>query len=191
MKLVLLLTALMLNAAAHAATTCPPLLDHTVKDIDGESRDLCAYAGKVILVVNTASNCGYTGQYKGLQALYEKYGKQGLVVLGFPANDFGGQEPGGNAAIKDFCEVNYRVDFPMFSKSIVTAPNANPFYEALAQATGERPRWNFHKYLIDRDGIQTMSFASQVDPASSQMVQAIETMLKARPAIKKLTLAGH
>jgi glutathione peroxidase len=179
MKSSLLLSALLLSAAVNAAPPCPPLLDHRLKDIDGELRSLCDYAGQVVLVVNTASQCGYTGQYKGLQALHEKYGKQGLVVLGFPANDFGGQEPGSNAAIKDFCESNYQVDFPLFSKVGVKAANANPLYEALAQATGERPGWNFHKYLIDRSGTRALSFASRVEPESKDMVQAIETLLKA------------
>ena len=181
MKPALLLSALLLSASAHASSGCPPLLDHAHKDIDGTMRNLCAYAGKVVLVVNTASQCGYTGQYQGLQALYDKYGKQGLVVLGFPANDFGGQEPGSNATIKDFCETRYAVNFPLFSKVGVTATNANPLYEGLAKATGERPRWNFHKYLIDRSGTRALSFPSQVEPESQQMVQAIESMLKAPP----------
>ena len=180
MKAALLLSILLLTTAAHGAPACPPLLNHTMKDIDGAMQSLCAYAGKVVLVVNTASQCGYTGQYKGLQALHEKYGKQGLVVLGFPANDFGGQEPGSNATIKDFCESNYRVDFPLFSKVGVTAANANPLHESLAQATGERPRWNFHKYLIDRSGTRALSFASHIEPESKEMVQAIEAMLKAQ-----------
>lgn len=179
MKTALLLSTLLLTSAAQAAPGCPPLLDHTMKDIDGTMQSLCAYAGKVVLVVNTASQCGYTGQYKGLQALHEKYGGQGLVVLGFPANDFGGQEPGSNAAIKDFCESNYQVDFPLFSKVGVTAANANPLHAALAKATGERPRWNFHKYLIDRSGTRALSFATRVDPESKEIVQAIETMLEA------------
>lgn len=188
MKLVLLLSTLLLTATVQASPVCPPMLNHNLKDIDGESRSLCAYAGKVVLVVNTASQCGYTSQYKGLQALYNKYGPQGLVVLGFPANDFGGQEPGSNARIKDFCESNYQVDFPLFSKVGVTAANANPLHEALAKATGERPRWNFHKYLIDRTGMRALSFASQVDPESKEMVQAIESMLKTKSGNHKLTL---
>jgi glutathione peroxidase len=181
MKLATLLSALLLSAATHAAPVCPPLLDHALKDIDGTMHNLCAYAGKVVLVVNTASQCGYTGQYKGLQALHEKYGKQGLVVLGFPANDFGGQEPGSNTTIKDFCETHYQVDFQLFSKVGVKAANANPLHEGLAKATGERPGWNFHKYLIDRSGTRALSFASRVEPESKQMVQAIESMLKAPP----------
>lgn len=185
MRTLLVAAALVLGASAHAAETCPPLLAHNLKDIDGRTQNLCDYAGKVILVVNTASQCGYTGQYKGLQALHEKYGPQGLVVMGFPANDFGGQEPGSNATIKDFCETNYSVDFPLFAKVGVTAANANPLHEALARATGERPKWNFHKYLIDRSGTRALSFASAVEPESKQMVQAIEAMLKIKPLAEK------
>ncbi|MFP5403861.1 MAG: glutathione peroxidase [Gammaproteobacteria bacterium] len=179
-----LLVALLGAGCAHAAPACPPVLDHTLKDIEGVPQSLCAYAGQVVMVVNTASRCGYTGQYKGLQALYEKYRAQGFVVLGFPANDFANQEPGSNAQIRDFCETNYSVDFPLFSKVGVTASNANPLHEALARATGERPRWNFHKYLIDRNGRQVLSFASAVEPESKAVVQAIESMLKA-PAAQK------
>lgn len=182
MKLPILAAGLLLGATAHAAAPCPPLLAHGLKDIDGRMRNLCDYTGKVVLVVNTASRCGYTGQYKGLQALHEKYGPQGLVVLGLPANDFGGQEPGSDATIKDFCETNYSVEFPLFAKVGVTAANANPLHEALARATGERPRWNFHKYLIDRSGTRALSFASAVEPESAQMTMAIEAMLKAKPA---------
>ena len=181
MKAALLLSALLLASAAQAASDCAPLLNHTLKDIDGTMQSLCAHTGKVVLVVNTASQCGYTGQYKGLQALHEKYGRQGLVVLGFPANDFGGQEPGSNPTIKDFCESHYQVDFPLFSKVGVTAANANPLHEALAKATGERPRWNFHKYLIDRSGTHALSFASRVDPESKEIVRAIESLLEASP----------
>ena len=191
MKPILFLAALLFISTVNATPVCPPLLNHSLKDIDGETKSLCAYAGKVVLVVNTASQCGYTSQYKGLQALYDKYGPQGFVVLGFPANDFGGQEPGGDAKIKDFCESNYQVDFPLFSKVGVSAANANPFHEGLAKATGERPRWNFHKYLIDRSGMRAMSFASQVGPESKEMVEAIESLLKAKSGNHKLTQAGQ
>jgi len=187
MKPFLFIATLLLAGSVNAAPTCPPLLNFTLTDIDGESRDLCTYAGKVVLVVNTASQCGYTGQYKGLQALSDKYGPRGLVVLGLPANDFGGQEPGSNATIKNFCEVGYQVDFALFAKTGVTAANANPLHEALAKATGERPRWNFHKYLIDRSGTRALSFASQVEPQSKEMVQAIESLLKAKPAPAQLS----
>jgi len=189
MKPLLSIATLLLTASVNAAPACPPLLNFSLTDIDGETRNLCAYAGQVVLVVNTASQCGYTGQYKGLQALSDKYGPQGLVVLGLPANDFGGQEPGSNAKIKNFCEVGYQVDFPLFAKTGVTAANANPLHEALAKATGERPRWNFHKYLIDRSGTLALSFASQVDPESKQMVQAIESLLRAKPSKPTLTQA--
>lgn len=187
MKRLLLISALFLHSVAFAAPTCSPLLDHKLADIEGKPQSLCAYSGKVVLVVNTASQCGYTGQYKGLQALYDKYAKQGFVVLGFPANDFAGQEPGSNARIKDFCELNYQVNFPMFSKVGVTAANANPLHEALAQSTGERPRWNFHKYLIDRSGTRALSFANHVEPESKAIMQSIETLLKAKPAPQHLT----
>ncbi len=190
MKALLIFAAMVASSLAHALTPCPPLLNHSLKDIEGEQQSLCAYAGKVVLVVNTASQCGYTGQYKGLQALHDKYGKQGFVVLGFPANDFGGQEPGSNAAIKDFCESNYEVDFPLFSKVGVTARNANPFHEGLAKATGQRPQWNFHKYLIDRSGSRVLSFASAIDPESKEIVRNIEDMLKA-PAASKTSSRGY
>lgn len=187
MKPVLFIATLLLTTSVNASPVCPPLLNFSLTDIDGETRDLCAYAGKVVLVVNTASQCGYTGQFKGLQALSDQYGPQGLVVLGLPANDFGGQEPGSNAKIKNFCEVGYQVDFPLFAKTGVTAANANPLHEALARATGERPRWNFHKYLIDRSGTRALSFASQVEPQSKEMVQAIKSLLKAKPAPAQLS----
>lgn len=189
MKPIIFITTLLLTTSLYAAPACPPLLNFSLTDIDGETRNLCTYAGKVVLVVNTASQCGYTGQYKGLQALSDKYGPQGLVVLGLPANDFGGQEPGSNAKIKNFCEVGYQVDFPLFAKTGVTEANANPLHEALARATGERPRWNFHKYLIDRSGTRALSFASQVDPQSKEMVQAIESLLKTKSAKSTLTQA--
>ncbi len=189
MKPFLFIATLLLATSVNAAPACPPLLNFSLTDIDGETRNLCTYAGKVVLVVNTASQCGYTGQYKGLQALSDKYGPQGLVVLGMPANDFGGQEPGSNATIKNFCEVGYQVDFALFAKSGVTAANANPLHEALARATGERPRWNFHKYLIDRSGTRALSFASQVDPQSKEMVQAIESLLKTQSVKHTLTQA--
>lgn len=189
MKPILHIATLLLITSVNAAAACPPLLNFSLKDIDGENRNLCTYAGKVVLVVNTASQCGYTGQYKGLQALSDKYGPQGLVVLGLPANDFGGQEPGSNATIKNFCEVGYQVDFELFAKTGVTAANANPLHEALARATGERPRWNFHKYLIDRSGTRALSFASQVEPQSKEMMQAIESLLKAKSVKPTLTRA--
>ena len=190
MKAPFLLAALLLTMSVHAAPACPPLLDARLKDIDGHPRNLCDYAGKVVLVVNTASQCGYTGQYEGLQALSDRYGPQGLVVLGLPANDFAGQEPGSDAQIKNFCESRFQVDFQLFAKTGVTAANANPLHEALARATGERPAWNFHKYLIDRSGTRALSFPSRVEPQSKEMVQAIESLLEAKPAQARLPQGG-
>lgn len=164
-------------ARADAAAPCPPLLDFRVRDIEGREQNLCAYAGRVVLVVNTASQCGYTPQYKGLQAMQEKYGKAGLVVLGFPANDFAGQEPGSNREIKHFCRTNYDVEFPLFSKTSVRPGGAQPLHEALFRATGVRPGWNFHKYLIARDGARALSFDTRVEPDAPEMQQAIRKLL--------------
>ena len=150
-----------------AAMTCSPLLSHKVPDILGQAEDLCEYAGKVVLVVNTASECGYTPQYKGLQTLHERYKSKGLVILGFPSNDFGEQEPGSNKEIADFCDRTYAVKFPMFAKTSVQ-PGGSALYDDLAKATGERPKWNFHKYLISRDGTKVASFGSKVEPESPE-----------------------
>ncbi len=165
--------ALLLTAAAM---TCSPLLSHQVADIAGGTEDLCQYAGKVVLVVNTASYCGFTPQYKGLQALNEKYKSRGLVILGFPANDFGSQEPGSNQEIAEFCDRTFAVKFPMFAKTSVKA-GASPFFDGLAKATGERPKWNFHKYVIARDGTRVASFASDVEPESPAFTAKLEQFL--------------
>ena len=178
--LLLTLTAL---ASALAAAACPPLLAHTLPSLTDQATPLCRFQGKVLLVVNTASQCGYTPQYEGLEALYRRYREKGLVVLGFPADDFGGQEPGSNSDIAKFCEVNYGVSFPMFAKSAVRAGNANAFYAALGVKTGERPQWNFHKYLIDRSGDRVLSFGTKVTPEDRKLVGEIERMLAA-PAPK-------
>ncbi|HXZ55323.1 MAG TPA: glutathione peroxidase [Burkholderiales bacterium] len=164
-------------ACAPAATACPALLDYTFPSLVDQPTPLCRFEGKVLLVVNTASECGYTPQYEGLEALYRRYRDKGLVVLGFPANDFGGQEPGSNGEIAKFCEANYGVSFPMFAKSGVSESNANPFYVSLARKTGARPRWNFHKYLIDRSGETVLSFDSAVEPGDRKLVSEIERML--------------
>jgi glutathione peroxidase len=164
-------------ACAPAAAACPALLAYTLPSLADQPTPLCQFEGKVLLVVNTASECGYTPQYQGLEALYRRYRDKGLVVLGFPANDFGGQEPGGNGDIAKFCEVNYGVSFPMFAKSGVSASNANPFYASLARKTGERPHWNFHKYLVDRSGEKVLSFGSAVEPGDGKLLGEIERML--------------
>jgi glutathione peroxidase len=156
---------------------CPALLDRKMDTILDQPQSLCEYAGSVVLVVNTASECGYTPQYEGLEALYRKYRSRGLVVLGFPSNDFGGQEPGSNREIAAFCVNQYAIDFPMFAK---TELKSNPLYAELAKATGAAPRWNFHKYLIDRSGKQVLSFDTRVSPDDPGLVAAVEKLLAAR-----------
>ena len=174
-----LLAALALGILCMNATAspCGALLSHKVNDILGGKEDLCQYAGKVVLVVNTASYCGYTPQYKGLQALNEKYKPRGLVILGFPSNDFGEQEPGGNKEIAEFCDRTYAVKFPMFAKTSVKEAGGSAVFDGLAKATGERPKWNFHKYLISRDATKVASFASKVEPDSKEFVQRVEEFL--------------
>ena len=162
------------------AMACPPLLDRSMATIVEQPQSLCEYSGKVLLVVNTASQCGFTPQYEGLEALYRKYRARGLVVLGFPSNDFGAQEPGSNREIADFCVNQYAIDFPMFAKIAVQGAQAHPFYAELAKAAGAAPRWNFHKYLVDRSGRQVQSFDSRVEPGDGKLVAAIERMLQSR-----------
>jgi len=168
-------TTLLAMPNAEAAP-CTNVLSHEVVNILGEKVSLCEHAGKVVLVVNTASQCGYTPQYKGLQALHERYKRRGLVILGFPSNDFGKQEPGSNQEIADFCDRTYAVKFEMLGKTSVAA-GASPFFDGLAKATGERPEWNFHKYLVARDGRKVESFKSGVDPESPQFVAKVEELL--------------
>ena len=164
--------------SANAAAACPALLDHTLPTLDERAQSLCAYSGKVLLVVNTASQCGYTRQYDALEALYRKYRERGLVVLGFPSNDFGAQEPGSNRDISTFCVNEYAIDFPMFAK---TSLAANPFYAGLAKATGAAPAWNFHKYLVDRGGRRVQSFPSRVEPDDPKLIATLEQLLAQPP----------
>lgn len=165
-------------AATAAPASCPAILKQSFNRLqDDAPQNLCQYAGKVILVVNTASYCGYTKQYEGLEALYAKYGAKGLVVLGFPSNDFGKQEPGSAKEIADFCYNTYGVKFPMFAKSVVSGSTPNPFYADLIKATGKAPAWNFHKYLIDRNGKVVDTFPSKVTPEDKQLVGAVEKAL--------------
>ena len=146
--------------------------------LSGEPVGLKEYEGKVALVVNTASKCGFTPQYKGLQALYSELSPRGFVILGFPSYDFGGQEPGTSEEIKQFCELNYKVTFPMFSKVVTKAgPDQSPIYSWLGQ-TGNLPKWNFSKYLIGKDGKVVAFFPSNVTPESPELRQAIEAALK-------------
>jgi glutathione peroxidase len=148
-----------------------------------EPVELCErYGGEVLLVVNTASKCGFTPQYEGLEALHQRFGDKGFAVVGFPSNDFMGQEPGSEEEIRDFCTLTYGVKFPMFEKVSVKADNAVPFYQALAAgAGGEFPGWNFHKYLIGRDGQVIASFGSRVKPDAGELITAIEAALAASP----------
>lgn len=173
------LAATLTLAAVPAAAACPALLDHRMSTLKGESADLCQYAGKVVLVVNTASYCGYTEQYKGLEELYQRFREKGFVVLGVPSNDFGGQEPGTDAQVADFCERTYKVRFPMLSKTIVKGPQAAPLYQGLAASTGQAPGWNFHKYLVSRDGRAVGAYSSDVAPGNPRLVAAVEKALAA------------
>ena len=172
--------------AQPAAGACPALLDREFNRLQtGKAESLCQYRGKVILVVNTASYCGYTHQYEGLEALYRRYKDRGLVVLGFPSNDFGAQEPGSNHEIAEFCRLTYGVQFPMFEKSSVASLKVNPLYADLAARTGQSPRWNFHKYLIDRNGNPAGTFASDIEPDSRQLLALLEKLLADKPASQK------
>jgi len=162
-------------------------LDFTVNDINGHSVDLSQYRGKVVLMVNVASKCGNTPQYEGLEAMYQKYKDQGFVILGFPANNFGHQEPGTNEQIKEFCTSTYDVKFPMFSKISVKGDDIAPLYQYLIQQpTAPQPRgditWNFEKFLIGRDGQVIARFSPTTQPNDPKLVQAVETELnKSQP----------
>ena len=160
-------------------TGCPETLNYSKRSLAGEKNiNLCKeYLGKVVVVVNTASKCGYTYQYEGLEALYRKYKDKGLVVIGFPSNDFGGQEPGTEKQIQDFCRLTYGVEFPMFEKTSVSKYNADPIYQTLARISGEYPQWNFHKYILDRNGKLVASFNSKVEPQGGRMIKTIEGLL--------------
>jgi glutathione peroxidase len=162
------------------AVADPAVLDFKVKDIEGKEVDLGTFKGKVVLIVNVASKCGYTRQYAGLQKLYEQKKDQGLVILGFPANDFGSQEPGTDAEIKEFCTANYKVTFPMFSKISVKGESAHPLYKKLSAQpapVGGEPKWNFTKFLVDRAGNAVARYDSNVKPDSAEFVKKIDELL--------------
>lgn len=166
--------------ATSPPASCPAILNHTMARLQDEKpQNLCQYAGQVVLVVNTASFCGFTPQYKGLEALYARYKDRGLVVLGFPSNDFN-QEADSNRKIAEFCENTYGVKFPMFVASHVTGDQANPLFRQLIQATGTRPRWNFYKYLIARDGRVVDAYSSMTGPEDRSLVREIEKQLAMR-----------
>ncbi|WP_262695884.1 glutathione peroxidase [Kordiimonas aquimaris] len=168
-------------ATAAQAADEKSVHDFTVQSIDYTDLPMSSYEGKAVLMVNTASYCGYTPQYEGLQALWGEYKDKGLVVLGVPANDFGDQEPGNEGNIKNFCKVNFQVDFPMTKKMVVKGGEKNaPVYDYLAQELGEesRPKWNFHKYLIGPDGKPVAYFPSDVTPESPELRAAIDKALQ-------------
>lgn len=180
MKTIALIASLivMTTLAAHAES----LYDIKLKDIDGKDTSLAAYKGKVVLIVNVASKCGYTKQYTGLEATYQKFKGQGFVVLGFPCNQFNGQEPGTNEEIKQFCSSKFNVTFPLFDKIDVNGAKRDPLYVALAGKDSPFPgdiKWNFNKFLIGKDGRILQRFDSKVTPESEEMTKAIETALAA------------
>jgi glutathione peroxidase len=173
-----LLTMLCLTAAgAEPTEKVMSLYDLTVNTLDGKPQPLSAYKGKVSLVVNTASECGFTPQYAGLEKLYEDYKDKGFVILAFPSNDFGAQEPGTPEQIKKFCDVNYHVRFPMFEKVKTKGAGQSPVYVFLTEKNGE-PKWNFHKYLVGKDGKVLAAFPSKVTPESTELTSAIDSALK-------------
>jgi len=177
--LVLLMTLGSGTGRAAEPSSCPAALDFYKRPLLGDQdQHLCQlWRGQVVLIVNTASKCAFTPQYEGLEQLYARYRERGLVVSGFPSNDFGAQEPGTEKQIRDFCRLTYSVEFPMFAKTRVLGADADPLYRHLIAVTGDTPRWNFHKYLLDRDGHVVGSFPSQVRPDDPQLVQAIEALL--------------
>ena len=167
-------------AAAPNDAACPALLQQNVLRLQDEKpQSLCQYSGKVVVVVNTASFCGFTPQYEGLEALHAKYKDQGLVVLGFPSNDFS-QETGSNKQIADFCENTFGVKFPMFTKTSVTGKDASPLFKQLSAKTGTTPKWNFYKYVISRNGQTVESFNSMTDPMSKSFIKEIEKQLASK-----------
>jgi glutathione peroxidase len=182
MKIILILAALAL-AQIVSAQTSPSLYDIPLKDIDGKDTSLKAYQGKVLLIVNVASKCGFTPQYEGLEALQKKYASQGFTVLGFPCNDFGSQEPGTPEEIKTFCSSKYSVTFPLFEKLHVKGPEQHPLYAALTGKEAPFPgdiKWNFGKFVISRDGKIVKRFASPDKPESPAVTAAIEAAIAAK-----------
>lgn len=175
----LLAFAVLLFSAPSSAHDCAKTdLNFTVKRLLGKQENLCKnYQGKVVLVVNTASHCGYTGQYQGLEALYQRYRRRGFVVLGFPSEEFGKQEFADEAEIQKFCQANFGVSFPMFAKGSVKGPTAIPLFQTLAQKAGQAPSWNFNKYLLGRDGRVLRHFSSEITPEDAGLVDVLEAAL--------------
>jgi glutathione peroxidase len=165
------------QTAAPAATSCPALLNQSMPRLqDDKPQDLCQYSGKVLLVVNTASFCGFTPQYEGLEKLHARYAARGLVVMGFPSNDFN-QESGDSKKIAELCFNTYGVKFPMFASSSVKGKSANPLFAQLAQSTGKQPSWNFNKYLVGRDGRAIAHYGSTASPEGKDLTAALEKAL--------------
>ena len=174
-----LVLSLLLPVAVSAETGGPGAHGFTFTSIEGDPLPLSGYKGRAVLVVNTASFCGFTPQYKGLQALYDRYQAAGLTVLGVPSNDFGNQEPGSASEIKQFCETHYDISFPMTEKQTVAGPAAHPFYKWAKSALGRDgvPRWNFHKILIAPDGSAVQAWSTGVPPDDSRLIQTVEQTL--------------
>ncbi len=168
-------------SGANPAKEAQVLIDHTVKDIHGKDVSLATYRGKVLLLVNTASECGFTPQYKDLEEVYQRYKDRGLVVLGFPCNDFGGQEPGSSEQIESFCSLKFQVDFPMFDKVVAKGEGQAPLYKTLTEQTPEALRgpikWNFTKFLIDAQGHPVARFEPMVKPTDDRVTAEIERLL--------------
>jgi glutathione peroxidase len=178
LRLVFLAAAAFLAQGAAAQAACPALLQHTFPRLQDEKpQDLCQYTGQVLLVVNTASYCGFTPQYQGLEALYGRLRHRGFTVLGFPSNDFA-QEKGSNREIADFCENTFGVKFPMFAASRVRGDGANPLFRQLAAQSGRQPGWNFYKYLVGRDGRVLASYTSMTAPDDKALLAQIEKALE-------------
>ena len=172
--------ALLLITATTTLSADADLLDQDFRRLASDDVVNLAesYSGKVVLVVNVASKCGNTPQYEGLEALYQEYGEKGLVVLGFPSNDFKGPEPGTEEEIQEFCRLTYKVKFPMFEKTTVLEGDAHPFFDQLAAAAGTYPTWNFHKFLIGRDGKLVTEFSPRTQPYDEKVVAEIESALE-------------
>jgi len=177
LKYFLLLTLFFTIPYTVYAGDCPSLLNHQFKTLQGENIDLCEYRNQPILVVNTASRCGFTPQFEKLEAMSKQYKDRGLLVIGFPSNDFR-QELQNDKDIGNFCKMTYGVKFPMISKGAVSGPNAQPFYKELIAATGQEPKWNFHKYVITSNGKVVHAFSSEVQPDDPEIIKLIKPELK-------------
>lgn len=189
--LVALLMLAFLPATA-SAQTCSTLLDRELRPLAGKTPEsLCKHQGKVLLIVNTASKCGLTPQYEALEAMHERLAPRGFAVLGFPSNDFLGQEPGTEEEIQEFCKLTYGVTFPMYEKVKVKGKDASPLYLQLRKATGDTPGWNFHKFLIGRDGEVAASFGSRTKPDDPALLAKIESLLAASPDKPEQPASNH